>query len=175
MERLTFRLSLALAIISAMSIVTLMLAITVDVIFRFVSRSSVPGLIELAESSLIVAVFFGLAWAGLKGEHVAVTLLSDRLGPSTNRVLDLVVWTLVSLFLTWMLYATTIRAISSTQASEERFGLVRWPLYPLRWVIVIGLAAFLVVAVTNLVRVLEGKRPLGSGNESDSETWSNPK
>jgi len=172
MEKATIRLGRTLAIISALSIVTLMLAITVDVVFRFISRSSLPGLIELAESSLVIAVFFGLAWAGLRGEHVSVTLLSDRLGSRANHVLDLVVWTLASLFLTWMLYATTVRAISSTEAGEERFGLVRWPLYPLRWVIVIGIAAFLIVAITNLVRVLGGKQPIVL--HDDSQTGSNP-
>ncbi|GAB3618288.1 hypothetical protein GCM10027416_28450 [Okibacterium endophyticum] len=164
--KIVFWLSRVLAILSALSIVVLMLAITADVIARYASEASIPGLLELAESSLVVAVFFGLAWAGVQGEHVAVTLLADRLGERTNRVFDIVVWALATAFLVWFLCAVVERAISSTRAGEQRFGLMQWPLYPLRWAIAIGIGAFLIVAIANLVRSIAGRRPVGGSTDA---------
>lgn len=165
MQRIIIGTSRVLAIISALSVVVLMLAITLDVVVRTATRSSVPGMIELAESCLVIAVFFGIALAGVRGEHVAVTLVADRLGARMNRVFDLVVWGLSSVFLVWMVFATIERALDATEKGEERFGLIRWPLWPLRWVIVVGLIALLLVAVLNLVRTIAGREPVGAASE----------
>lgn len=165
MERIVRTVSRVMAILAAMSIFLLMLAIVVDVSVRSFTNASLPGMVEIAESSLIVAVFFGLAWAGVEGQHVAVTLLSDRLGAKVNHVFDFIVWSLVSLTMLWLVWATTDRAVSATQSHEVRFGLLEWPLYPLRWVIVVGFAALLLVAVTNLFRVLRGESPFLAVND----------
>lgn len=42
-----------------------------------------------------------------------------------------------------------------------RTGLVNWPIWPSRWVIVVGLVAMLIVAVLNTVRLVLGKEVLG--------------
>lgn len=150
MQRIINSLASVMAILSAMSLVVLMIAVTLDVTIRFTTGASLPGMVEVAESSLVVAVFFGIAWAGLNDDHVSVTLVTDRLGPRANRWITVAVWSLSSLFLTWMTYATSLRALNATASLEERFGLVRWPLYPFRWVVAAGVAAFLLVAVLNV-------------------------
>ncbi|WP_324651305.1 TRAP transporter small permease [Georgenia sp. H159] len=154
--------SIVLAIIATLSIIVLMLAIALDVTFRFTTGASVPGMLELAESCLVVAVFFGLAWAGIQGEHIAVTLVANRFGPRVNRVFDLVTWTVSTAFLAWLVYASIERARAATALGESRFGLIEWPLYPWRWVIVIGLAALLLVSLANLLRSAMGREPYGT-------------
>lgn len=146
-----------MAILSALSLVVLMIAVTLDVTIRFTTGASLPGMVEVAESSLVVAVFFGIAWAGLHNDHVAVTLVTDHLGPRANRWISVAVWSLSALFLGWMTYATTLRAMNSTASLEERFGLVRWPMYPFRWVVAAGVAAFLLVALLNIWKALRNQ------------------
>lgn len=165
MQRAIIGLSRVFAIISALSVVVLMLSITADVVVRTITQASLPGMIELAESCLVVAVFFGLALAGVRGEHVAVTLLADRLSATWNKAFNLVVWIVSTIFLAWMLFATIERAIDATEQGEERFGLVQWPLWPLRWIIVVGFAALLLVAIVNMVRTITRRDPLGAGSE----------
>ncbi|MFF2823375.1 TRAP transporter small permease [Arthrobacter koreensis] len=172
MERLIIGISRVLGILSALSIVVLMLAVAADVLMRFISGGSLPGMLEVAESSLVVAVFFGLGWAAVKGEHVAVTLVTDRMGAKANSIINVVVWGVSSGFLAWMLFATTHKALDATAHLEERFGLVRWPLYPFRWVIVIGIAVFLLVALLNLARAVRGRTVLG--NEEDRNSIDRP-
>lgn len=157
-----------LAILAAVSIVAMVLAIAADVIVRNATGASLPGMIEVAETSLVVSVFFGLAWAAVNGEHVAVTLLTDRFNEAWIRIVNIFVWALSSAFVAWLLYASTLRAIDSTQMLEERFGIVRWPMYPMRWVLVVGLVALLLVTVLNLLRSLVGHAPMGPASDVEA-------
>jgi hypothetical protein len=62
--RLVVGISRALGVIAALAIVVLMIAIVIDVTTRYLTGSSMPAMVELSESALIVSLFFGLAWAG---------------------------------------------------------------------------------------------------------------
>lgn len=156
MERVIIGLSRVMGVIAASAIVVLMLAIVADVVTRFVTGSSLPAMVELSESALIVSIFFGLAWAGASGAHVSVTLLTDRLGHGLNRGLGIVVWALSGGLVAWLTYAATLRAISATERNEIRMGLVQWQMWPLRWVVAVGLAVFFLICIINLVRAVRG-------------------
>jgi TRAP-type C4-dicarboxylate transport system permease small subunit len=168
LERLVRLASRSMAVIAAIAIVLMVLAVATDVVVRNTTGASLPGMVEIAESGLVVSVFFGLAWAGVRGEHVAVTLVVDRFNEFWTRATHVMVWAVSSSFLAWMLYAATLRAIDSTGMREHRFGLVRWPLYPLRWVIAVGLFALLLVCLLNLVRCIAGRGQLGPNNELEA-------
>jgi len=167
MERFVRGLARVMAVISALAIVVLMFAIIADVTSRFFTGRTVPAMLEISESALVVSIFFGLAWAGVTGAHVAVTLLSDRLGPGANRIFEVAVWTLGSVLTTWFIYGSIIRAISATRLNEIRMGLVQWSMWPLRWVIVAGFVAFLLVCLVNLVRALRGRAVLPAGTPEE--------
>lgn len=173
METFVRRVSAFLAVISALAIVAMMVAIAADVFVRNFSGASLPGMIEIAETSLVIAVLFGLAWAGVQGEHVAVTLLTDRLSPRLNKIVGIFVWSLTTVFMGWLFYANLMRAISSTAMLEERFGILRWPIYPMRWIIVIGFFALLLVAIVNLMRSLRGEPAMGRASEADAAITEN--
>lgn len=170
MKRIVTSISQAMGVIAALSLVILMFGITFDVVTRYITKASVPGVLELAESCLVVSIFLGLPLAAVRGEHVAVTLLTDRLNARWARVCAFVAWAVTAMFLAWMAWASTARAIEATQRGEERFGLVRWPVWPMRWVIVIGLVGFLAVAIVNLIRIITDKEPLGARDDVELAT-----
>ncbi|WGH83154.1 TRAP transporter small permease [Auritidibacter ignavus] len=154
-----------LAVLSAIAVVVMVIAIAIDVFARNITGASLPGMIEIAETAMVTAVAFGLAWAGLNGEHVAVSLVTDRFGPGLTRATNVFVWTLVTLYTGWLSYANIMRAIDSFIFRETRFGIVQWPMYPMRWILAIGLLSLLLVAVLNLVRTLRGQEPTGHADE----------
>ncbi|GGD28715.1 hypothetical protein GCM10010915_05950 [Microbacterium faecale] len=168
MERFVTALSRVFGVIAAGALVVLMVAIVVDVVARQVGGGSVPSMVEIAESALVVSIFLGLSWALVTGAHVAVTLVMDRLGETLNRVVGIAVWILCSLVTLWLVFATGQRALSSTERGETRMGLVMWPLWPLRWVIVIGFAALALACVVNVVRVSTRRLPMGSTDDPES-------
>jgi len=149
-----------LAIVAALAIVVMGLAIALQVVVRATTGHSIPGMIEIAQSCLVVAIFLGLAWAGLHGEHVAVRVVTDRLSARTNRVLDLIIWSVSAVFLAWATWASGVRSISATGRNESGFSVaIYWPQWPWRWVIVIGFGALVAVCIVNVVRVIVGVPP----------------
>lgn len=168
MEKLIRGIARLLAVLSAVAIVVMVIAIAVDVFVRNATGASLPGMIEIAETAMVTAVAFGLAWAGVNGEHVAVTLLTDRFNATWTKVIDIFVWTLVAFYTAWLSWSNILHSIQSTEAGEIRFGLVQWPMYPMRWVLTLGFISLLLVSLLNLYRSLTNKGPMGYSDEVEA-------
>lgn len=161
MEKTVERIATPLGILASLSTIVMMIGISADVLVRNVQGKSIPGALELSESALVATVFFGLAYAGTSGSHIAVDLLVSRLPRKVAQWTMVVAWVLSAAILGWLLYAGLDRALISLSRGETRMGLVAWPLWPARWIIVIGFAAFLLVAIVNIVRLVRGQMPMG--------------
>lgn len=161
MERFIRILASALGIMATLATLVMMIAIAIDVVFRALYNRSVPGVLEISETALVTAVFLGLAYTGATNSHIAVDLLTERLPARVTRWVLTVAWGLSSVFLGWITYATFVRATAAFGARETRMGLVAWPIWPARWIIVVGLAAMLLVSLVNFVRTARGKEVLG--------------
>lgn len=166
MDKLAESISVPLGILASVSTIVMMLGISAEVAYRNIQGRSIPGVLELSESALVATVFFGLAYAGTSGSHIAVDLLVTRLPRQVAKWTMVTAWALSVAVLGWLTYASLERAMDSVSRGEARMGLVSWPLWPARWVIVIGFAAFLLVALTNLVRLLRGRQAMGEGDRS---------
>ncbi|MFC7403284.1 TRAP transporter small permease [Citricoccus sp. GCM10030269] len=156
-----------LGALASLSTLAIMVAIVIDVVVRNTGGRSVPGLLEMSETALVATVFLGLAYAGVTNAHVAVDLLTEALPPRVSRILIGIAWVIGVLISAWFVLATFERAVESTESGELRQGLVDWPLWPARWLVVIGLVAFLVVALINVVLLIRGEPLLG---EDTTET-----
>lgn len=161
MSRIVLAVSSVLGVLATVATLIMMVAISIDVAYRWFFGSSVPGILEGSETALVAAVFLGMAYTGATNGHIAVDLLTERLSSRASRYLIAFGWIATTAILIWMLYATSHRAIAATESREVRMGLLNWPLWPARWLIVVGLAAMLLIAVTNVVRILRGKEVLG--------------
>lgn len=161
MNRFAVWLSSVLGVLATIATVVMMTAIILDVISRAVRNQSIPGLFELGETVLVAAVFLGMAYTGATNGHIAVDLLTERLPRHISRILVLIAWILTEITLIWLIYATTLRALASTSSNENRMGIVNWPIWPTRWVIVVGLVAMAIVALVNILRLIQGNEVLG--------------
>src|SRR5699024_7000928 len=168
MEKLIRGLARVLAVLSAVAIVAMVIAIAIDVFVRNITGASLPGMVEIAETSMVTAVAFGLAWAGVNGEHVAVTLLTDRFNATWAKIINVFIWALTTCYTAWLSYANILNSIQSTKAGEIRFGLVQWPMYPMRWVLTIGFISLLLVSLVNLYRSLTRREPMGFADEVEA-------
>jgi TRAP-type C4-dicarboxylate transport system permease small subunit len=79
------RLAGAIATIFIMAIMVLTVS---DVLLRFFLNRPIPGSVELCEYFIVVGGFLGLAWCALKGGHVKVGMIIDRLSPRSQSVAD---------------------------------------------------------------------------------------
>lgn len=167
MEKLAERIAIPLGILASASTIVMMIGISADVLYRNVAGRSIPGVLELTESALVATVFFGLAYAGTSGSHIAVDLLVRRFPRRVAQWTMVTAWVLSAGILAWLIYASFERAVDSLGRGETRMGLVSWPLWPARWMIVIGFTALLLVAVVNIVRLVRGHLPMGEEEEVD--------
>ena len=168
MEKLIRGIARTLAVLSAVAIVVMVIAIAIDVFVRNITGASLPGMIEIAETAMVTAVAFGLAWAGVNREHVAVTLLTDRFGPRLAKITNIFIWLVVAVYTAWLSYANVIRSMDSLTSNETRFGLVQWPMYPMRWILTLGLISLFIVALVNLAHTLKGREPMGFTDEVET-------
>lgn len=152
-------------VLAAGSLVVMMFAIIVDVVYRWVTNGSVPSLVEIAETSLVAAIFLGLGWTTVVGGHVSMSMITDRLPQGIARVVNTLTWTICSTITVWLVYSSVIRAISSTNTSETRMGFVQWPVWPTRWILVAGLICLLLACLVNLVRSLIGETPMAKTHD----------
>ena len=159
LRRLARAIAGPLGALASLSTIVMMIAIVIDVVSRNIGQSSVPGLVEMSESALVATVFLGLAYAGATNAHVAVDLFTDAMPRALARALTLVMWIAGVGITAWFVLGSVQRALASTRSNELRAGLIDWPLWPSRWIIAIGLVAFLVVAVINVLLLLR-KQPL---------------
>jgi TRAP-type C4-dicarboxylate transport system permease small subunit len=151
LETLTLRLEPVVRVISAVGVLVLLGATVFDVAGRTFTGHGVPGVIEITEVLLVVVVFIGLMTAARDGQHIRVTLLTDRVPGAVARVLRSIGLLFSLAIVGWLIASTTTRAVLSVRSAEYRFGLVSVPIWPARVAIPLGLACLAIVLLFLLV------------------------
>lgn len=164
------KISAPLGALASLTTIVIMVVVTIDVIARNLGGSSVPGLLEMSESALVATVFLGIAYTGATNGHVAVDLVTEKLHPTVARKLAGVVWLVSSAMVAWFLYSSVLRAVDSTAMGEVSRGLIEWHIWPSRWFLVIGYAAFLIVALINSYLSFRNEPLLGEDDEDLEST-----
>jgi TRAP-type C4-dicarboxylate transport system permease small subunit len=147
------------AIVAASAAMVLVLAVSVDVFNRRLFGGSVPGLLELNQTILVVIVFLAIPYGEKTGAHVRMTLLTSRLPERFARICRTLSYTLAVGLSGWMAYASLTRATDSFERDEAHLGLVMWPLWPARWVLAIGLCLLAIQCCFKISDAIAG-RPL---------------
>jgi TRAP-type C4-dicarboxylate transport system permease small subunit len=136
-------LSAVLGVVGSLAVVALMLCISADVTYRWVAGGSVPGLLEISEFLVAIAVFLGLAEAQRRSGHIRVHLVTDRMSDRLARATRLFGLALSAVVLGVTMIGSWDRLASSYAAGESRWGLLNIPTWPGRLAVAIGLTVLL--------------------------------
>ena len=112
-----------------LSLFFLMMGTTTDVILRNLFDISLLGIFELSELAMVLVVCLGLGWAFVDDGHIRVSLLVEKLSPRTALLVNALAGFVVSIFLFFLAYPSTIEAIRSTSIQEFRWGVVEIPIW----------------------------------------------
>lgn len=126
-----------LAILGGLVVVVLMLMETIDALGRK-TFGALPGALEFSEALMVPAVFLPLMFVQMKREHVYVGVVTLGLPIRVQCFLDAVaalIGLLIFGFLTWLAFN---KALDSTLIGEYRVATISVPIWPFRWVIVLG-------------------------------------
>jgi TRAP-type C4-dicarboxylate transport system permease small subunit len=118
----------------------LMVALTVmDVFGRYVLGKPLPGVIEFNEVLMVCVVFLGLGLSQKEKAQIRAELLISRLSPMWRKKFDLIALFLSAAFWLVLLVPSSSKAWSSFLIGEYREGLLKFPIWPARWALVLGI------------------------------------
>jgi TRAP-type C4-dicarboxylate transport system permease small subunit len=142
--------------VTAASLLAAVTAITfVSVILRYLFSWSIPDGFDIGRNLLGILIFWGIALAGFRGDHIAVDILWNALGSRARRAMDLFA-TLVTLacmaVFAWML---AVKVISTAHDNVRTFDLQVpvWPYFLVGW---LGIAAAVLLLVLRVWHLLTG-------------------
>lgn len=93
-----------LALLAAALIIFIVIAITTQVVLRFLFNRSLIWVIEVTEYSLLFMTLLGAAWVLKEEGHVRIELLLERLDLGTRSILNIitsVIGAIICLIITW--------------------------------------------------------------------------
>jgi len=120
-----------------------------DVVGTLFNRP-IPGALELTESTMVLIVFGGLAYAQVRRGHIRVELFYLRAGPKIRSAMDIIAASSGIVFFGLLAWQGVNEAIYSWQIKEASFGLTRFPLYPARTLLAFGSILMLMQLVVDL-------------------------
>ena len=137
--------------LGAIVILALALIGTSDVLSTGILNQSIPGVIKLSEAGLVLALFLGLAVAARNRGHIQIDILVTRLGPRARRFCDATGYLFTALFFAVWTLQMWYMTSKSWSIRETATGLLPFPLYPIKFILFLGLLIATIESVRHLV------------------------
>lgn len=149
LRTLVTRLAVASVALGGLGLLVSMFLGVADVIGTSMG-APVPGALEMTESTMVLVVFGGLAYAQIRRSHIRVELVYLRAGPKLRSVMDLVAVLSALVFFGLLGWQGFNEALYSWSIAEATSGIIRFPLYPARFLLVFGAFLMLVQLLLDL-------------------------
>jgi TRAP-type C4-dicarboxylate transport system permease small subunit len=123
------RVNVVFVLIAAAAIAAMMISTTLDTTIRYTFNYPIPGVFELNEVLLVIAVFLTVSWTQEARGHTRVVLGMRRLSIRNAIKMDIVCWVLCFIFLAVMGWQSGREALRSYEISEFRWGSVQMQIW----------------------------------------------
>jgi TRAP-type C4-dicarboxylate transport system permease small subunit len=137
------RLALWLLLLGTVGMIAAMLVGVADVVGTEFLGRPVLGTLEFTESSMVLVVFGALAYAQERRAHIRVELLYSFVGPRGKSLMETVTHIVAFVFFALMAWQGYVELLYSLEIKESTMGSVRFPLYPARVILLLGVALLL--------------------------------
>jgi TRAP-type C4-dicarboxylate transport system permease small subunit len=142
----------------------LMLLVAAEIIARHFFGSPIAGQVEAGTLSLVLILYFGLAYGQLQRSHIRVDLVISRVKGRKREFLEalaLFVCLIVSML---MLSATGKQAVISVAGREFVTGVISFPVWPGRCAVAFGFAllslTLIIQICDHVMAAFSAKKPL---------------
>lgn len=164
LDALLSHLALGLLLLGAVGMISSMALGVADVVGTQFFDTPVPGALEVTESTMVLIVFGALAYAQIRSAHIRVELLYTAMSPRTQSFMDLITHAVAFVFFALLAWQGAGELAYSWEIREATMGTVRLPLYPARFLLVLGTALLLLRLALDIVadlgRLWRGEGPL---------------
>lgn len=151
-----------LGVLSGLITFAIMWLIVANALMRKAFNAPIQGSFEITESSLVLLVFLSLAYTQYRRGHIRVILLTRHLPMWFQHWLYIFVLLVGFAFFAWCAYAAWGYALRSYNLNEQEWGLVRFPLWPIKASIFFGVALLSLQYLLDAIRhayVTKGQLP----------------
>ena len=146
------RLALWLLLFGTLGMLAAMLVGVADVVGTEFFGRPVLGTLEFTESTMVLVVFGALAYAQERRAHIRVELLYSHVGPRGKSFMEAVTHIVAFLFFALMGWQGYAELLYSWEIMESTMGSVRFPLYPARSLLLLGVALLLLRLAIDIVQ-----------------------
>ncbi len=150
-EREASRLTNILSIISGTVLFFMMLLTVLDVFLRYAFNSPLLGVHEITEFMMVTFVFFSLAYAEVKEDHIRVEFVMDRLPEKFRKITGKIVLIVEIILLLSIATMGIIKAIRVKEMGHIS-GILSIPVYPFYLTVVLGSFAMAYELVREFIR-----------------------
>ena len=133
-------------------IVFLVVLVSADVVWRTFAGKSIAGGYELAEIVMVPICYLTLAYCQKHRGHVRMEFVIDRLRGKTAQFVEMIALILSLAICALMFYQSIIEAQKAVDIRLVTSGLVEWPAWPFKIMLVYGLFVFAVRIGVQLVQ-----------------------
>lgn len=150
------RINWSMGILSVLALFIMVMITNLDILGRLFFKHGVNGALEMNEFMLVAAGFLGLAHAQSKKAHVQLDLFYNRLNREWKFVVSTISYILVLAFNVFFLVVSVAKAIEMTRIVEVDWaGNILIPVWPVRWLVPIGICCFCLQVAIDLGRNLK--------------------
>lgn len=136
---------------AALSILVVLVLTAINVAGRYLFTSPVRGAEEITGFLVVAMVMLGAAEAYRRGDHIRIDILTDRLGPSGARWIDLLSHLAVAAFAANLLRTGLHTVEFSRGFGAYSPGYLEIPMWIPQFSLVVGGALLLVMSVLKLI------------------------
>jgi len=144
------------ALVAGAVLFALMLLTVYSVIMRYVFNAPPFFTLDTSKMMLIPVVFFGLAYCGWTGGHIAVDLIGALAPGNIVRWVDVVVRLICASLLGLLTWQLVILARDAGELGEAT-NLIEIPHQPFVWLMVAGAGLYTAVLVALAARAIRGQ------------------
>ena len=163
LSKMLEHLAVGLLLLGSVGMMGSMFLGTADVVGTQFLGTPVPGALEVTESTMVLIVFGALAYTQGRRNHIRVELLYGHMGPRAQSFMDATTHVVAFVFFTLLVWQGIGEAFYSWEIREATFGSIRFPLYPARFLLVLGTVLLVLQlaldVISDLGRMWRGEPP----------------
>lgn len=122
-----------LGVLAGLITFAVMWLVVANSLMRKIFNQPIQGTYEITESALVLMVFLALAYTQYQRGHIRVTLVTRHLPMTLQHWLYVAGLTVGFLFFAWCGYAAYLDAHQAYVVGEQEWGLIRFPLWPIKF------------------------------------------
>ena len=128
----------------------MMILLVADIIGRTIGEP-LQGMAELSVFVMMVVIYLGLARCEEHGEHVGLEIIVNFLSHGAKQKMKFLSHLLAVLTVGLLLYAVFQNALASFESNEAIEGTVELRIWPVKFLMVVGLVFFFLQTVRHMV------------------------